>query len=270
MKRLISVGTIACALALAPGASATVLPGATYTGPGTQGGTITVEVSPEGDAVDFEAENFSSNCDGSSFAFADIPIALDSFSMTVGDPFRSVYGAFISPGVVSGTVQLNFVCNTGLVPWTLTVDTSWADLTVRRSSERPAKARGDGVYNENAAGQSRDWQVKQGKSRTFKVDLQNDGTVGGDIVLRGCKGSGPVAVSYKAAGKDVTKKVTGKNGYKVKGLPDGDDLPVQVKFKASKQAKKGKKKACKITARTNAAVPSGTQLDAVKATVKVG
>lgn len=269
MKKLIVAGTIACALALAPAAAATVLPGVTYSGTGSEGGTITVEVSPEGDTADFEAANFSASCAGSTVGFNNIELTDYNFFVTANDPYRWVYGAFTSPGVVTGTVHLNFSCNTGAVAWTATADTSWADLTVRRSNERPGKARGNGTYNENAAKQSRDWKVKPGKSRTFKVDLQNDGTVAGDFVLRGCKGSGPLAVSYKVGPKDVTKKVTSKNGFKVKRLDDGDEVPLQVKFDASKQAKKGKKKTCKITAETNALVPSGTQLDAVKATVKV-
>lgn len=269
MKKLILAGAIVASLATAPTAAAVLLPGATYTGTTTDGGTVSVQVAADGESVGFQALNFGqAGCTGNGLDRY-IPISGNGFYHSEDIPSVTISGTFTSPGVVVGIVRLSFVCDSGYVSWTASAATSWADLTIRRSGERASKALGEGVYNETARDQTREWTVKRGKKRAFKVDLQNDGTEAGDFALRGCKGSGGVAVSYKLGGKDVTSKVTSKNGHKVKALGKAAKAPVKVVLKAAKNAKKGKRKACKITAQTAAALESGSQLDAAKAVVTV-
>lgn len=275
MRGLIGVGALAASLVLAPAAGATVLPGATYTYSGDTGViSVTLTVSPDGGTVDVAliAASSSPSCGGVGFTYRGIPVVDGAFTETRSEAGRSsvIDGEFVRPGVATGTIEwTNGTCGSDAYDWSAEVATPWADLALRRGGERKSKARGGDVYNDSASGQTRAWRLKRGKERAFIVTLQNDGTERGRFVLRGCRRSGGVKVSYMAGRRPVTKKVTGRRGYTVKALKAGAERAIRVVFKATKKARKGKRKSCGITAETSVPGTLGTQRDVVKAVVTV-
>jgi hypothetical protein len=243
MRKLTTLGALAGALAFPAGASAVVVPGATYTGTfttGTPGATVSLSVSADATQVDFLAEHFGNNttCVDNSVSRDDIPISGDFFSyFDSGPPFVGIGGTFTTPGRANGNAQISGVCNSGLQSWTAQTLVVWPDGSVGRSSD------------------------SGGQRRTFEVGIENDGTEAGAFLVDGCRGSGKFKVKYFDGADNVTAAVVAGDYTSDVIAPDGY-RELDLKMKPTRRANPGNRKTCEVTIR------SGGRTDVVKAQLK--
>lgn len=124
---------------------------------------------------------------------------------------------------------------------------------------------GDGVYEPVAAAQKLPPQkVKRGKSATFNIQIQNDGSALDRFTVHGCPVTKGFTVTYKAGGVDVTASVAAGT-YSTAAMNPDDVTSIDMTVLVSKKAKLGATKLCGVTL-TSAS--DGTKLDAVATQVK--
>ncbi len=96
--------------------------GATYEGVVTsgQGGTVTLEISPNGRKVDASFKglgNVSGTCTGVGFATGQVPITNHSFTFTSPSGLVTANGTFGASSVNGGAQVLTTPCTTGSQSW---------------------------------------------------------------------------------------------------------------------------------------------------------
>lgn len=267
MRKLIAgAAAVAAALVMPATAQATHVPGATYTGTFSTGagGTATLVVSEDGSSVSWYGQNWGrttpTNC-VLNFGPQDMPIVNHAFNYSANAGQVTVSGAFGQPGDVAGSAQiLNTPCTTGSQAWSATTLVPGVDSLIARSTD-PAPL-GDGVFNTTAAGQTRNWSAKRGQTRAFPLEFQNDGNDTGQIDVDGCGNSRGFKVTYLIGAMNVTSQVAGGTFTSGDLAPSGGSFEMVMKIKATKKAKVGKTKACRV-------VGSSSNDDAVKAELKV-
>jgi uncharacterized membrane protein len=119
------------------------------------------------------------------------------------------------------------------------------------------------MYNATGKHQSKSTSAKIGKSKSFYVSVQNDGSATDTIRLKGLNASKGFVVKYYVGKKDVTKAVV-RGTYQIQNLAAGataKSLKIVVKVKST--AKVGAIQRLKVTATSGA-----TGVDVVKGTVK--
>jgi len=101
---------------------------------------------------------------------------------------------------------------------------------------------GDGIYNDTGDQQVQPKKLKPGQSTKFELTPGNDAQLLTDrFLVEGPGSKGRFKVSYKEAGTNITDAVTG-DGHETPPAFVGDvALPITVKVKALKTAKKGKR-----------------------------
>jgi hypothetical protein len=243
-----------------------VIPGATYSGDFTTGagGTVELVVSEDGTTVEFNAGNFGEvGCSGNSIATFPRPITDGSFGLFIaGPPITDILGSFGGPGTASGSARITTFCESGSQSWTASTDIAWPDALIGRQTDD--QLIGDDVYNTTAGEQTRAWSAKRGQTRRFMVGIETDGTSVAAPDAKGCGSSKGFKVKYVNGPSNVTGDVTAGT-YGLDLDPGEQDLLALV-MKATKKAKPGQTKSCKLT------VQAGDVVDAVKAelTVKPG
>jgi len=111
------------------GVLANHIPGATYTGTVSGGGTVTLTVASDGSKVSsFAANSFGGPGCVSSVTVFNLAIIDHQFTRTSPSPYPHVYGNFSAVQSVSGTVRAFAICDTGTLAWSATTDAQ-ADTT---------------------------------------------------------------------------------------------------------------------------------------------
>ena len=107
---------------------------------------------------------------------------------------------------------------------------------------------GDDIYNDTGDDQLAKLKVKPGKAAKFTLTPGNDAELRSDrFLVEGPGSKGRFKVSYKQGGTNVTEDVTG-DGHETTPAFAGDvALPIGVKVKALKTARKGKQLELPIT-----------------------
>ena len=107
---------------------------------------------------------------------------------------------------------------------------------------------GDGIYNDTGEQQVAAKKLKPGQSTKFELTPGNDAQLLTDrFLVEGPGSKGKFKVSYKEAGTNITAAVTGA-GHETPPAFVGDvALPITVKVKALKTARKGKRIELPIT-----------------------
>jgi hypothetical protein len=237
----------------------------TYTGTVStgQGGTVNLEVSPDGSAVEVEFTglgNVQATCTGVGFSTGSIPITDHSFSYLSGNGQVSASGTFGAPGTVSGDAQVLIdPCTTGSQAWTAETPLVAPDLMFSKG------LLGQGVFNASGKGQTKKASVKPGEIATIGIRTTNGGTDAGSYFLSGCDASKGFDVRYSDDTGSITQDVrdgTYETDQLVPGLEPADYPRVLIQIKASKNAA-GKTKTCKLSG------DSSEALDTVKVKLKV-
>ena len=125
---------------------------------------------------------------------------------------------------------------------------------------------GDGVYEATATSQKLPAvKVKHGKSTTFTVQIQNDGSAVDGFTALGCASTKGFTVTWKASGVDVTAAVVAGT-YATGALNPDDALTLDLTILVSAKTPVGKAKLCGVTLTS---VTDVTKVDAVAAQIKV-
>ena len=126
---------------------------------------------------------------------------------------------------------------------------------------------GDGIYNDTADQQVAAKKLKPGQSAKFELTPGNDAQLRSDrFLVEGPGSKGKFKVSYKQGGTNVTEDVTG-DGHETTPAFAGDvALPIDVKVKALKTARKGKRLELPITLTS---INFSSRSDTVRAEVTV-
>jgi uncharacterized repeat protein (TIGR02543 family) len=136
------------------------------------------------------------------------------------------------------------------------------DLLIGRSTDDVLL--GDGIHNDDAQDQTRGWSAVPGESRTFVIDIQNEGTVNDKYDIEGCGPSDGVRVRYLLGSSDATDILLG--GGLALGPPPGESNRLRLRMTPTADAIPGTVKKCKVSA-TSQGDPS--LVDAVKAKLRV-
>ncbi len=126
---------------------------------------------------------------------------------------------------------------------------------------------GDDIYNDTGDDQLAERRVKPGKAAKFTLTPGNDAQLRSDrFLVEGPGSKGKFKVSYKQGGTNVTEDVTG-DGHETTPAFAGDvALPIDVKVKALKTARKGKRLELPITLTS---INFSSRSDTVRAEVTV-
>lgn len=124
---------------------------------------------------------------------------------------------------------------------------------------------GNDVYNSTGKSQSRTQTAKSGKTITFNLSIQNDGTGSDSFKVKAIGStSSQFTVNYYNGSTDITARVV-KGSYTTSPLAPGATTLIKAKVKVKPDAKKGSKVARLVTV-TSAALSS--KKDAVQFIVK--
>jgi hypothetical protein len=125
---------------------------------------------------------------------------------------------------------------------------------------------GDNIYNTTGNNQTLGVTTAAGTSRTFVVNVQNDGTATGSYVLQGPANSTGFTVKYLDGTTDITTAVV--NGtYAVTGIAPGSAKSIQMSVTVAAGVAAGSAKSGLVTARST---QSTTARDVIKTVVTVG
>jgi hypothetical protein len=133
------------------------------------------------------------------------------------------------------------------------------DATVRRSGNDDPL--GDNVYNTSGAGQTRKWSAIRGKTRSFVVELQNEGPAQAALAVQGCAKSKGFKVKYFDGAANVTPQVVAGSYHR--NLDAAGSRSLRLAITPKDDAKVGQTKSCKVGASTPA------NADVIKAQLKV-
>src|SRR5829696_22395 len=125
---------------------------------------------------------------------------------------------------------------------------------------------GNNVYNATGTNQTASVTTAAGTSRTFMVNVQNDGAVSDSYVLRGPGNSTGFTVRYFAGTTDITSAVV-TGTYPLSGVAAGAARTISMQVTVGAAAAAGSVKSSLITA---ASTNSGIAVDAVRTVVTVG
>lgn len=147
-------------------------------------------------------------------------------------------------------------------------------LVVRASDQRPdawistsalSSYVGNNVYNSTGVRQTRTLSAQRGRTRTFHVRLQNDGSVQNDFVLRGSVARAGSTVRYVYEGRDVTRSLRSAGGWRVQ-LLRGSWVSLEVRVTPTRSAAIGSLKPATLSATWHG---DGIRTDVVRGQVRV-
>jgi hypothetical protein len=134
------------------------------------------------------------------------------------------------------------------------------DAQVRLSST--ATYTGNNVYNTTGANQSAGTTTGRGTTRTFVLNVQNDGARTDSYLLRGAGSSAGFTVRYFAGTSDVTTAVV--NGtYRLANLAPGGARSIQQRVTVGASAARGSTRSTLVTATSATGNPADTIRTAV-------
>jgi uncharacterized membrane protein len=125
---------------------------------------------------------------------------------------------------------------------------------------------GDNIYNTTGFNQTGAATTAAGTTKTFVVNVQNDGAVTDSYRLKGAASSTGFTVKYFSGTTDITSAVVGGT-YTLNNIPAGGAQSVQLQVTAASTAATGSAKSGLVTATST---HSGTSVDAIKTVVTVG
>jgi hypothetical protein len=255
------LAALVAALAVPAAVHGAHVPDGTYVGEVTtgQGGTVTLDVSPDGQMVEASFSGLGhpdpgNMCTGVGFGTDQVPIVDHGFDYLSDDGLRSANGTFGESSVNGGAQVLTTPCTTGSQAWRVLGPDAFL----------APNDRGLDVFNATGEGQTRQLSAKRGDSGFFPINLKNAGVNPAAFLLDGCKPSKGFRVTYRDPfGVNVTDVVTD-------GTYETDELPadaiefgvIEAQIKVLNSAQVGKTKTCKIE------VDSGLLVDVVKAKLK--
>ena len=140
------------------------------------------------------------------------------------------------------------------------------DNLIKTSSE--STYLGDNVYNTDGTGQTKSQSVKAGRSATFNVMIQNDGSAADSIIVQGNGNSTGFTVKYytgNSGGTDITAAVTAGT-YMASNLGPGANQLIRAVVTVARGTACGAVKDCLVT---STSVGDNLKRDAVKARVTV-
>jgi hypothetical protein len=256
-----AAGAVALLLCTGP-ASASHTDAGAYYGDLPGGGTIELFVSSDGSELDaVTGRNVPSFPQPACSPFIegtrnDEPITNHAYS-TTNNPGTSSSGTFAPYGAVSGTYSIQSGgCSTGTQSFTARFP---VDTLIGRTPD--ITLIGDDVHSRNGANQTRKWNARRGQTRSFDVQVRNDGPVTDNAFVDGCSSPNGFKVKYFDGATDVTTDVEAGT-YSFNLDPDvGRTLQMELKAKAS--APIGKSRSCAVAGAFE------DMEDVVKAKVKV-
>jgi hypothetical protein len=140
------------------------------------------------------------------------------------------------------------------------------DNLIKNSSE--STYTGNNVYNTDGSGQTKEQSIKAGRTATFNVMIQNDGTANDSFTVQGGGNSTGFTVKYylgTSGGADITTAVIGGT-YTVSNLLQGANQVIRAVVTVARGTAVGAVKDCLVT---SASVADNSKSDAVKARVSV-
>ena len=181
-------------------------------------------------------------------------IALNSYS-AVGNTFT-----FTFPAYSATVLSLNGT------PPTEPPATRQPDNQIKLSNESTYV--GDNNYNTDATGQTKNQTVKGGRTATFNILFQNDGSVTDSFTVQGAGNSTGFTVKYftgTSGGNEITSAITAGT-YTVGNLASGANQVIRAVITVVRGTASGTIKDCLIT---STSLADSTKRDAVKARVTV-
>src|SRR6266571_5348004 len=127
---------------------------------------------------------------------------------------------------------------------------------------------GDNVYNTDGTGQTKSQSVKAGRSATFNILIQNDGSATDSFTVQGNGNSTGFTIKYytgNSGGTDITAAVTAGT-YTVSNLGPGANQIIRAVVTVTRGTASGAVKDCLVT---SSSVGDNLKRDAVKARVTV-
>ena len=140
------------------------------------------------------------------------------------------------------------------------------DNLIKTSSE--STYLGDNVYSADGTGQTKSQSVKGGRSATFDIMVQNDGTAADSFTLQGNGNASGFSLKYytgTSGGTDITTAVTGGT-YTVANLAPGASQVIRAVVTVARGTASGAVNDCLVTA---ISAGDNSKRDAVKARVTV-
>src|SRR2546427_641182 len=140
------------------------------------------------------------------------------------------------------------------------------DNLIKNSSETTYL--GDNVYNTDGTGQTKSQSIKAGRSATFNVMIQNDGSATDSFTVQGNGSSTGFTVKYYAGSSgntDITTAVTAGT-YTTGNLGPGANQIIRAAVTVARGIASGTVKDCLMTTRS---VGDNLKRDTVKARVTV-
>ncbi len=220
-----------------------------------------------------------------SSGFADLFLAVNPLTRTVQPSYQITTGTTAGPRTNLGgpltlptawfdraALATGVIATSGGAP---SFPATWDLFEVQYPSYRPdAQVRvgttgtytGNNVHNTTAAGQQVSATNARGTTRTFTVNLQNDGGLSDSFALRGPGSSTGFTVRYFAGTTNITTAVV--NGtYRLNGIAAGAARSIQMRVTVGSGAAIGAVKSSLVTATS---VNTGSPADAVRTAVTVG
>jgi hypothetical protein len=138
------------------------------------------------------------------------------------------------------------------------------DAQVRLSGA--AAYTGDDVYDPTGTSQSASVRAAAGTTKTFSVNVQNDGATSDGFLLRGPGSTAGFTVRYLAGPTDITTAVV--NGtYRLTNVAVGGAKSISMRVTVAKGVAAGRSKSSLVTATST---HSGSAVDGVRTVVTVG
>ena len=148
---------------------------------------------------------------------------------------------------------------------TLTIAASDQPVDAMIRHSRDAAYVGDGIVNRTADGQTVETEGRRGSRRTFVTQVVNDGNARITIGLRARAAKKALRVRYVLGGKDVTGRLTGTDGLRIRLAP-GQARQLKMKVTVRASAKPGSLPGALVRA---VWLGDERRVDAVRAEVKV-
>jgi hypothetical protein len=185
----------------------------------------------------------------------------------LGGPITLPAGWFAQAGLATGVIATS-----GGAP---TFPVTWDMFEIQLPRYRPdgqvkvsgaAAYIGNNVYNTTGSGQSASVTSARGATKTFVVNVQNDGAVSDGFVLKGPSSSTGFTVKYFAGSTDITSAVV--NGtYRLTSIAPGGAKSIQMRVTVGSGVAVGSTKSGLVTATSTHSAPAA---DTVKTVVTVG
>jgi hypothetical protein len=185
----------------------------------------------------------------------------------LGTPLALPSAWFSMPALASGVIATSGGAPTFPATWDLfeiQVSKYQPDARVKRLGA--ASYLGDNIYNATGTGQTASATTAKGTTKTFVVNMQNDGAATDGFRLTGAGDATGFTVRYFAGTTDITTAVV--NGTWVQyNVAAGGSRSIQMRVTALAGAVSGSAKSTLLTAKST---HSATSVDAIKTMVTVG